>query len=345
MWRNEVVLGFIRWLRDHNDKQEPHNKVGFYGLDLYSLFESAHEVIAYLEKSDPDAAKNARKKYACFDRFAHDTQRYGYATSFGMSKSCEQEVSSQLLALLKKPIQTMPESSMEREDLFYATQNAKVVKDAEEYYRSMFTENTWNMRDRHMVETLFAVLEHLKSVHPAHTVTKAAVWAHNSHLGDASETEAGSKRGETNIGALARETFGIESTYNVGFTGYDGTVSAADSWDDPRKTKRVRPGLAESYEHLFHSVGIPNFMLHFRSNSPAVPIDKELVSKLEVPRLERAIGVIYRPDTERWSHYFDCKISKQFDTIIHMDHTSALKPLDTTSQEEPQEPETYPFGL
>jgi len=301
-------------------------------------------VIEYLEKTDQAAAKIARERYSCFDRFHCDTQAYGYSTSFGFSKSCEAEVIKQLMDMQRRYTEEYERTGFhtEQDGIFYAKQNALVVKDAEEYYRRMFTQNTWNLRDQHMVRTMKELLDHLGKCYP-NVTQKAVVWAHNSHLGDAAFTDS-SKRGEINIGYLVRKEFGLDKTFNVGFTTYDGTVTAADDWDEPVKCKPVNPAMPGSYELLLHQVGIPSFLLIFRSNSPNLRVDKDLVEEMKKERLERAIGVIYRPDTERMSHYFHASVSKQFDALMHIDRTSAVKPLDP-KQEIDREPETFPTGI
>ena len=338
MWRNADVLNFVGWLREHNDalpKDKP--KTGFYGLDLYSLYASMRAVLDYLDKVDPEAAQRARYRYSCFEAFGEEPQSYGYAASFGMSKTCEDEAVRQLVELQQQAAEYIKRDGIPAEDeQFFAEINARVVVDAEEYYRSMFRGrvSSWNLRDRHMVDTLDSLAKHLdKQVGQS----KIVVWEHNSHLGDARATEMGSM-GEWNVGQLVRERHGDEARL-IGFTTYSGTVTAADDWDEPAKRKNVRPGLPGSYESLFHDTDIPNFLLVLRDN-------KQLSDKLRGPHLERAIGVIYRPDTERISHYFNTRLSEQFDAILHLDETHALEPLDITAEWERGEvPETYPFNV
>jgi len=345
MWRNDVVLEFIQWLRKHNESKKDEDRVGFYGMDLYSMFESAHEVIEYLEHTDKVAATRARERYACFDVFGGDASAYGYAASFSFSKSCEKAVIQQLVELQRKYTEEFQKSGFhtENDGIFWARENGLVVKDAEKYYRSMFSENTWNLRDNHMVQTLKDLMKHLGICYPKKT-QKAVVWAHNSHLGDASETESRKKRGETNIGELVRKSWGLENTFNIGFSTYTGVVTAADNWDEPPQFKKINPGLDSSYEGLFHKVGIPNFVLLCRTNCPDVKVDEEMKQELSKERLERAIGVIYRPDTERMSHYFSASISRQFDAVIHIDVTDYVRPMDAREELE-VEPDTFPTGL
>jgi erythromycin esterase-like protein len=334
MWRNEVVLDFVAWLRAHNGSLLPGAApVGFYGLDLYSLFTSIAAVLGYLDKVDPEAARRARFRYGCFDHYAEDTQAYGYAAAFGMNRSCEDSVVRQLQELQARAFQY---ASHDGEAFFEAEQNARLVKNAQEYYRRMFKGrvSSWNLRDGHMAETLDALARHLDRQCPP---ARIVVWAHNSHLGDARATEMG-ESGELNLGQLARERFGHHKTVLVGFSTYDGTVTAADDWGEPARMVRVRPALPGSYEALFHELGLARFIafLHRPSDLP-----REWRSR----RLQRAIGVIYRPGTERMSHYFNSRLTEQFDVMIHFDRTRALRPLEPIAEEIAQEvPETYPTG-
>src|SRR5215207_3319664 len=259
MWRNADVLDFVGWLRAHNDAlPRSAAKVGFYGLDLYSLHASMEAVLGYLDQIDPEAAKRARYRYSCFDHFGEDTQAYGYAVGFGLTESCEDEVISQLVELRRRAAEYASRDGRVAEDeFFFAEQNARLVKNAEEYYRSMFRgqASSWNLRDRHMVETLHALVAHLNG--RSEGGAKVVVWAHNSHLGDARATEMG-ERGEWSVGQLVREKYGGESVL-VGFTTYAGTVTASSDWDAQPERKRVRPALKDSYEALFHEVGIARF--------------------------------------------------------------------------------------
>jgi len=338
MWRNTDVLTFIEWLRTYNSTRTDYNqKVGFYGLDLYSLYNSAEAVIKYLEQVDPQAAQRARYRYACFEHFHEDTQAYGYAASFDLSKSCEQDAIKQLVELQQRTSDYMGRDGRLAEDeFFYAEQNARLVKDAEEYYRTMFSGqvSSWNLRDRHMAETLDALVAHLEQQRGS---AKLVVWEHNSHLGDARATSMGAD-GELNVGQLARERYS-NAVVIVGFTTYSGTVTAASNWDMPHEHKRVRPALPESYEHLFHKAALSNFMLSLQN-------DGQIATALRGPRLERAIGVIYLPHSERISHYFSARLPEQFDAVLHFDETRAVDPLDRTEQWKAGEPpETYPTSV
>jgi erythromycin esterase-like protein/predicted phosphoribosyltransferase len=338
MWRNTVVAEFIEWLRSYNDAlPEGAEKVGFYGLDLYSLHASMKAVLRYLEKVDPEAAKRARERYSCFDHVGEDTQAYGLLTRLNLSKSCEEEVVSQLLELQRRAADYVRrDGRLPEDELFYAEQNARLVKNAEAYYRSVFLEevSSWNLRDRHMAETLDALVGHLGR---KGNRAKIAVWEHNSHLGDARATEMG-QRGELNVGQLTREKYGSEAVL-VGFATDHGTVTAASDWGKSAERKRVRPALAGSYEALFHAAGRDRFLLVFNDS-------ETLAEQLRADWLERAIGVIYRPETERQSHYFHARLADQFDAVLHFDETRAIRPLEITEEWEAGElPETFPFAV
>lgn len=337
MWRNTDVSAFVDWLRAHNEGVRAGPKVGFYGLDLYSLFTSVKEVLNYLDQVDPTAAEQARMRYACFDHYGEDSQHYGYATGIGLSESCQQGVLTQLQELQQRAFDYMQADGASSEDaFFYAQQNARLVKNAEEYYRTMFRGriSSWNLRDSHMAETLDALARHLsRDGAPA----KIVVWEHNSHIGDARATEVGGL-GEWNVGELARKAYPGQ-TCLIGFSTYDGHVTAASEWDGPAERKRVRPALHGSYEELLHQVGLPRYYLNLRDDTPVRRLMLER-------RLERAIGVLYLPRSERQSHYFNAQMAQQFDAIIHIDRTEALVPLDATSGWHSGEPpETYPEGI
>jgi erythromycin esterase-like protein len=335
MWRNREVVRFLRWLRAENAGRLPETRVGFYGLDLYSLHRSMARVIEYLDTLDPAAAARARQNYACFDVFGDDVQRYGYAASLRLEHSCESEVVDQLLALRRRAAEyARRDGRIAADEYFAAEQNARVVCDAEAYYRAMFRggAESWNLRDRHMMATLDALLDHAaRQGRPA----RAVVWAHNSHLGDARATGQ-SRRGELNLGQLARERYG-RLCCAIGMTTHDGEVTAAHEWEEPAALRTVRPSLPGSYERLFHDTGIPSFMLPL--STPA------LANALGSPRLERAIGVLYRPETERASHYFTAGLPEQFDLLVHVDRTRAVEPLETWARHEIDLPDTYPTGV
>jgi erythromycin esterase-like protein len=333
MWRNAVVVAFVEWLRAWN-RAAP-GVAGFYGMDLYSLHASIQAVLEYLDKYDPEAARRARERYACFDHFGADPQNYGFATTFKGEEPCEDMVVKQLVELQRKHAELIRrDGHVAEEEFFSAEQNARLIVNAERYYRAMFRGRaaSWNLRDQHMFEMLNEIISRLESGRG-----KVVVWAHNSHLGDARATEM-AEHGELNVGQLIREHFG-ERALLIGFTTHSGTVTAASNWDEPAECKRVRPALTDNYEELFHTVGIPCFWLNLRPAGQA----SELLRK---KRLERAIGVIYRPETERQSHYFYARLADQFDAIIHLDETQALEPLERNAEWERSElPETYPSAL
>lgn len=321
MWRNTTIPPFLKWLRSYNDRLLPlENKVGFYGLDLYSMYKSMQAVIDYLFRVDPEAAERARRRYSCFDHVKDpDPQTYGYLTTKGLKKTCVKESVEQLLEMQQHALDYIHQEEVGSEDeFFYATQNARLVKNAENYYRSLFEGriSSWNVRDSHMAETLDILADHLenRSKKPA----KIIVWAHNSHVGDARVTEMG-EEGEINLGQLVREKHDND-TYLIGFSTYEGTVTAASHWGESPERKTINPGYAGSYEELFHHLQYKNFLLDLHK--------KELENYLNIPRLQRAIGVVYRPESERDSHYFFTRLPYQFDCIIHFDQTSAVEPLD-----------------
>lgn len=341
MWRNTVMLDFVSWLRRHNADAaaDGGSTAGFYGLDLYSLHRSMHEVIDYLDRVDPRAAGRARERYACFDRSpSGDGQAYGYAAAFGAGESCETEVVDQLRELQRHATDYLrADGAAAENEHFYAERNAWSVRNAEHYYRTMFRGNvrSWNLRDGHMADTLDALIAHLERHHddPARVV----VWAHNSHVGDARATESGA-HGQLTLGHLVRQRHRDQCRL-IGLTTHHGTVTAASEWGGTAERKNVRPALAGSIEELFHEIGEDSFFLRTTA-------DDTVADELRAVRLERAIGVIYLPESERDSHYFHARPADQFDAMIHIDTTHALEPLDTTSVwVDGERPETYPTSL
>ncbi|GAB4585573.1 erythromycin esterase family protein [Nocardia sp. IFM 10818] len=337
MWRNTVVREFVDWLRLHNDAQRRAGGAcaGFYGLDLYSMHRSMRQVIDYLEQVDPAAAQRAKRRYACFDRTSDDDgQAYGFAAAFGAGESCQAEVVRQLVDL-QRNTPALGEIQ-DGEAHFDALRNAWTVRDAEAYYRAMFGDrvSSWNLRDEHMADTLDALLRHLdRPGAPARIV----VWAHNSHIGDARATEMGAD-GQLSLGQLLRERHG-DRCRSIGFTTGSGTVTAASNWGGDAERKTVRPPLPTSLEELLHDIGLPALFLRTDASPEAADI-------LRAPRLERAIGVIYQPATERQSHYFHARPADRYDALVHIDRTTALEPLYPGSRwESGTTPETYPTGL
>lgn len=337
MWRNTVVRDFVQQLRAHNDALGANRtRTGFYGFDLYSLYGSIHAVLDYLRRTDPQAYRSARERYSCFEHFNHDPQLYGAAVNYG-DASCEDAVVQQLQEMQRQAAAWVARDGVQAVDeAFFAQQNARLVKDAEAYYRAMYRGrvSSWNLRDTYMADTVDALFNHLQK-RDGHG--KIVLWAHNSHLGDARATYMAGQ-GELNLGQLMRQRHEGE-TYTIGFTTHTGTVTAAHEWEGPGETMEVRPSVPDSYERLFHTMGLERFLVLLGSGDPAV-------QALKQSRLERAIGVIYRPQTERFSHYFECNLPEQFDAVIHIDETHALQPLDERSAvDQEAAPETYPSGV
>ncbi|MDH4056667.1 MAG: protein-L-isoaspartate(D-aspartate) O-methyltransferase [Gammaproteobacteria bacterium] len=329
MWRNNDVREFVDWLRIHNTDKHADDRVAFHGLDLYSLYSSIREVLKYLDDVDPATAELARQRYGCLTPWQADPAIYGRAALTDTYYSCEADVVQMLSDLSAKH----REYAMHDGERFLdAVQNARLVANAERYYRVMYygSRESWNLRDSYMFETL----KILRSFHWPRN--KVVVWAHNSHVGDAAATEM-SSRGETNIGHLCRQEFG-ERAYSIGFGTDNGTVAAASDWDGPMEIKTVRPSHPDSYEGLCHKVSLDGFTLGLRAAR-----SEALLSGLSKPRLERAIGVIYRPESELASHYFHAVLPKQFDEYVWVDSTHAVQPFDTAELE--GLPDTYPFGV
>jgi len=330
MWQNQETRAFIDWLADHDAQRAPEERVTFRGLDLYGLNNSIGAVLDYLDETDDEAARAARARYACFSPWEVDPAGYGRNVMSGRMRSCEAEAVATLRDLLTARMDRLAEH--DDENFFDAERNAVVIREAERYYRAMYygARESWNLRDRHMFDTLEALLEQRG---PG---SRAVVWAHNSHVGDADATEMGA-RGECNIGSLARQAFGDDAR-RIGFGTDRGTVAAASNWDGPVRVMDVRPALPGSHEHLCRRSEVPAFILSLRC-----PEHRDLVEVLREPRLERAIGVIYRPETERRSHYFEAILPGQFDEYVWMEETAAVRPLRV--HELAGMPETYPFGL
>jgi protein-L-isoaspartate(D-aspartate) O-methyltransferase len=326
MWRNEEVRAFVDWLRVHNSPLRPADRTAFHGLDLYSLYDSIRAVLKYLDEVDPPSARVARERYGCLTPWQSDPATYGHAALTGAYPTCESEVAVVLTDLLR---QRRAYADRDGERFLDAVQNARLITDAEQYYRAMYygSRASWNLRDSHMFETLRSLLRHYGPK------SKAIVWAHNSHIGDAAATEMFA-RGEYNIGHLCRKEFGSRA-YAIGLGTNAGTVAAASDWDGRMEIKTVSPALADSYERCCHDSGVASFCLDLRQSA--------LQEGLRKPRLERAIGVIYRPETELASHYFQAVLPQQFDEYIWFDRTRAVAPFKTRALEDM--PDTYPFGL
>ena len=335
MWRNAEFDAFVRWMREHNESRAYERMTGFYGLDLYNLSGSMRAVIDFLEQEDPELARLAHRRYGCLDPWAEDPALYGRHSLVEGYARCEVGVIQMLKDLLQKQVDCF---GRECDEWLDAAANARLVKDAEAYYRIMYegSAESWNLRDQHMFDTLGMILD-AKGPN-----SKAIVWAHNSHIGNAAFTDMGMRRGELNIGQLVKEKWGSRARL-IGFGTHTGTVAAADDWDSPMEIKRVRPSLPESHERMAHDSGVESFLLDLREGE----IGRDLREGLTEPRIERFIGVIYRPETERWSHYSDAILPSQFDAYVWFDETSAVTPLP--GEQRPgghvETKETYPFGL
>ena len=327
MWANQEVLEFVDWLRGENEHREPERRVEFRGLDIYSLSASMQAVLSYLDRIDAKAARMARHRYGCLTPWQDEPAAYGQLAIMG-GENCEAEVRAQLVDLLTR---RLAYEVWDGEKFFDAAQNARIVRAAEHYYRIMYqgSRESWNLRDRHMFDTLQRLMQHRPKA-------KAIVWAHNSHIGNAAATSMGWE-GEFNIGELCRTAYG-EAMVAIGFGTDRGTVAAASDWDSPMEVKTVRPARADSFEYLFRHAGHARTLTDWRH-----PSRSELRDMLAAPRLERAIGVVYRPDTELLSHYFRAVLSEQFDAYVWFESTKAVSPL---GPERPMgTPESYPFGL
>jgi erythromycin esterase-like protein len=332
MWRNREFERFLGWMKTHNAGRGTRPRAGIYGLDLYNLSASMRAVIDYLDRTDPAAAEVARRRYGCLTPWADEPAAYGKVALTSGYARCEKPVTAMLVDLLARQAKDLTD-----EGLLDAAQNARLVRDAEAYYRAMYYGGAegWNLRDTHMFETLDAILA------AKGQDAKAVVWAHNSHIGDARATEMGVIREELNLGQLARQAWGREAAL-IGFGAHGGTVACASDWDAPMEVKRINPSLADSWEALSHAARTPRYLLDLRPGR-----NEDVRKHLAEPRLERFIGVVYRPESERWSHYVDCKLSQQFDAWVWLDETSAVTP--TPAAPRPMHgtgvEETWPFGL
>ncbi|KKA23569.1 Erythromycin esterase [Rasamsonia emersonii CBS 393.64] len=338
MWRNREMQELVEWMRDRNAKVPFEERAGFYGLDLYSMGTSIRAVIDYLDRIDPDAAKEARRRYGCLQPWVDDPSSYGLAALRGF-ENCETQVLSMLRELLEHRLD-YSSSEHDGEEFHSSEQNAYVVRDAEKYYKAMYysSASSWTLRDTHMFETLRRLF-HSK---PANS--KAIIWAHNSHCGDARYTSMGMRRNEVNIGQLCRENFGRDAVGIICCGTHTGTVAAAHEWDDDMEVMNVNPSRTDSWEYVCHSTGIPSFVLDLRPGYADPDLRKAFAE--EPARLERFIGVIYRPDTERVSHYSQAYMHNQMDAYVWFDRTSAVGELERVQPVTPLgKEETYPFGL
>jgi erythromycin esterase-like protein len=333
MWRNTEVLALTDWMRRHNAAvDDASQRAGFHGLDLYNMSASIGAVLDYLAGVDPEAADVARRRYGCLAPWQRDPGLYGRDALHRGYARCEEGVLRQCRDLLQKRLEYC---AGDGDEFLDAAQNARLVASAERYYRTMYHggAESWNLRDTHMFETLEQLLQ------ARGPDARAVVWAHNSHVGDARETEMGRQRGELNLGQLCRERFGDEVAL-VGFGTHTGTVAAAHDWGDEMRVMRVRPSLDDSFERACHDAGVPRFLLDLAPGR-----HESLHERLAEPRLERFIGVIYRPATELASHYAEASPSRQFDAWIWFDETTAVTPLAPEQHDRSGElPDTFPFG-
>jgi erythromycin esterase-like protein len=327
MWRNAEVHAFVTWLRAHNRERPEPERVSFRGLDVYSLRGSIGSVLAYLDRVDPGEAAEARARYGCITPWLADPARYGRAVLYGDKKPCDEALLAQLNDLLEHSLSYAAQAG--DEEFFDAVQNARIVRAAEHYYRIMYqgSVESWNLRDRHMFDTLQRLLARRPT-------GRAVVWAHNSHIGNAAATAMG-WQGEFNIGELCRTAYGEDAAL-IGFGTDRGTVAAADDWDEPMRVMNVLPARPDSHERIFRDAGLPASLTDLRQNH-------ELREALAEPRLERAIGVVYRPGSELASHYFEAVLPEQFDAMVWFEETKAVTPLEAVRQAGPSD--LYPFGL
>jgi erythromycin esterase-like protein len=328
MWRNQEVLTFADWLRSHNSELPAVDRASMRGLDVYSLGESIHAVIAYLKKHNQAAVAQAQHLYGCLLPWQDEPQHYGRAVEHGQMQGCENAVVEELRELLALRMQLIAD---DREAFFDAEQNARIVRAAEQYYRAMYRGSaaSWNLRDRHMFDSLQRLMAH-------HEDARAVVWAHNSHVGNAAATAMG-WNGEFNIGELVRAAYGDQAVL-IGFGTDRGTVAAASDWGAAMEVKQVRPARDESWEAAFRRTGHARSLTDWRGTKGS-----SLRPVLSQALLERAIGVIYRPQSELTSHYFEAVLADQFDAFVWFEETRAVTPLG--SERPHGAPDTWPFGL
>lgn len=353
MWRNEVTSDFLQWLHDHNHAIPPDNRrqllVGYYGMDIYSLSSSTHAVIEYLKKVDPSAAEMAQKRYSCFDKYGADAISYAFGLARGET-SCETHALAQLVDVLKLAGQHQETCSTlaEEEMTFAMSSNARVVKEAEAYYRCMFfaEELTWNIRDKHMAETAGHLQDHLSRKGVGRP--RIVLWSHNMHAGDGRQTDMGRTKGEVTLGQLLRERYGDERVSLVGMTTYQGSVSCATDWEGPCESLRLSPAHPDSYEANCHAVGLEQFGIDLK----AAPKEGFLTTALQEPRLQRSIGALYDHTDESQHHYFRAWLRHQYDLLLYIDVTTANPPIagdaieDIAENDSPSgAPPTYPTGI
>ncbi|MFN7039226.1 MAG: erythromycin esterase family protein [Alphaproteobacteria bacterium] len=340
MWRNKVTLEFIEWLYKYNSNSKLTDRIGFYGLDLYSINKSIEEVINLLANIDVNEATKAIKRYSCFNQYKENIQDYGLSNFLKISPSCQEQVIQQLSEIQSKIYSYVQEGNLTYSEYFNIEQNAILIKNAEKYYRTIYKSKveSWNIRDSHMVEILENIDKYISA--EKFKEAKIIVWAHNSHIGDARATQMGKDFKEFNIGQLLKEKY-EEEAYSVGLFTNKGTVTAASTWDGEVERKFINPALEDSYEYFFSKFNIPNFLLNIKNNNTG-----NVKNIIPQNILERAIGVVYLPKTERSSHYFYADLAEQFDSVIYLENTSALQPLEYHALWHKGEVfETFPSGL
>ena len=327
MWANREIVELAEWMREHNQGKPEQQQAGFYGLDVYSLWESMEAVQQYLRRVDPEAANRARRAYGCFDPYNEDVQEYAMATAV-VPTTCEDEAVAMLAEIRRKAPEYREDG---REAYFNAEQNALAVRNAERYYRAMVRggASSWNVRDRHMVETLDRLMEH----HGPES--RAIVWEHNTHIGDARATDM-ARAGMVNVGQLVREAHAEEGVVLVGFSSYRGSVIAGEEWGAEMEEMEVPPARAGSWEQILHDAAAEDRLLIFEEEEPDFMTE---------PRGHRAIGVVYDPDAERWGNYVSTVLPFRYDALLYLDRTRALEPLHMRARDDGEAPETFPSGM
>ncbi|GHA43727.1 hypothetical protein GCM10007103_26130 [Salinimicrobium marinum] len=325
MWANWEVAAFAEWMKKYNSQLEPDKKIGFYGLDVYSLWESLENIVKYLEKEDPETAALAKQAADCFEPYRKNDS---YVSAYrGMDQHCREEV----VQLLREVRGNVKKYDDERESGLNAEINSLVMKNAEKYYEAMatFDNSSWNVRDTHMVETLNTLMDFHDDD------AKVIIWEHNTHIGDARATDMAA-HGMHNVGQLVREQHQESGVVLVGFGSYEGSVIAGDFWGGKMRKMELPKAIDGSVEKILHQLGGTNKLLIFDDHSPLKKTFKEKLG-------HRAVGVVYDPERER-GNYVPSRLSERYDAFLYIDKTRGLHPLHF----EPNGnlvPETYPFGI
>jgi len=363
MWANKEMVHLIEWIKEYNDtilnqqrlSTSINKQVGFYGLDLYSLWESMESIINYLKKVDPSSLKNAVEAYNCFEPYNKNVEEYARATAF-VPQNCEDEIIELLSSMKSKRDVYSKDHQNKEEEYFDAEQNAITARDAEQYYRTMIRGdvNSWNLRDTHMMDTL----ERLINFHDdqnnntSKNKAKAIVWAHNTHIGDARFTDM-NRSGMINLGQLVRQKRGVDNTVLIGFSTYSGTVIAAKEWGKKMETMNVPPAIEGSWDSILHNIDYKlnnkkqiDKMIIFSKNieRPDMESLDDISKEYDKNRGQRAIGVVYNSVFERYGNYVPTILSSRYDALLFIDNTTALSPLHIEPSEDKDLPETYPTG-